>query len=218
MASSGYPQLPTTVWRGVWQLLNKAPTRKLDDRTLAAELGVQSTAAKQYLKELQKLNILNADGQPTEVADKWRQNGNDLKVISEILEGAYPEGLRELAPPSDLDRDKVIRWFQGEKLGIGAARNKAATYIMVASGIPDEVPKNPGSNGRKKREKAAPPAPAATKNERSAPTKAHPPRESRRKPQLAVNVQIHISADASAQQIDAIFSSMRKYFDDAEDF
>lgn len=34
-----------------------------------------------------------------------------------------------------------------------------------------------------------------------------------RRPDLNVNVQIHISADASAEQIDAIFSSMRRYFD-----
>ncbi|WP_425230999.1 hypothetical protein [Sphingomonas sp.] len=53
--TGGYPQLPTTVWRGVWNALNKAPSRKLDERVLAIDLGVQETAARQYLKEFRKL-------------------------------------------------------------------------------------------------------------------------------------------------------------------
>jgi hypothetical protein len=41
-------------------------------------------------------------------------------------------------------------------------------------------------------------------------------RSGSRSPQLAVNVQIHISADATSEQINAIFSAMRQYFDDSE--
>lgn len=215
MASGGFPQLPTTVWRGVWQLLNKAPTRRIDERTLSADLGVQSTAAKQYLKELEKLGIINPDGQPSELADDWRQDANDPDIVGRILELAYPESLRQLAPPNDLDREKVIRWFQGEKLGIGAAKNKAATYLMVASGMPDEGSKVvTSSNPRKpkEREKSIPkPVEKSTK-----PLQVKKEEASARKPQLAVNVQIHISADASTDQIDAIFSAMKRYFDDAE--
>lgn len=215
MASGGFPQLPTTVWRGVWQLLNKAPTRKLDERTLSADLGVQTTAAKQYLKELEKLGIISPEGHPSDLADDWRQDANDPKVIDRILELAYPESLRQLAPPSDLDRDKVIRWFQGEKLGIGAAKNKAATYLMVASGMPDEAPKAAAnSTPRKPKEREKPTVKTAEEPTRKQNSNKGETRS--RNPQLAVNVQIHISADASTEQIDAIFSAMRKYFDDAE--
>lgn len=214
MVSGGFPQLPTTVWKGVWQLLNRAPTRKLDARTLSADLGVQTTAAKQYLKELQKLNILDTEGQPTELADLWRQDPNNEGVISRVLEAAYPESLRQLAPPGDLDREKVVRWFQGEKLGIGAAKNKAATYLMVASGIPDE-PTKPSAppTPRKAREKVAA---ASVGKDDGHPMKKRVENGSSMRPQLAVNVQVHISADATSEQIDAIFSAMRRYFDESE--
>lgn len=179
-------------------------------------MKVQPTAARQYLKELQKLGILSPEGQPTPLADRWRQNGNDPDVIEAILQEAYPDSLRHLAPPDDLDREKVIRWFLGEKLGTGSAKNKAATYLMVAQGVPEDG---------KAATRTASPAKASearTKTLRSdtkpkAPTKHDSEKERKtvKSPQLAVNVQIHISADASTEQIDAIFSAMRRYFDES---
>lgn len=164
------------------------------------------------MKELEKLGIINADGQPTDLADAWRQDANDPKVIASVLETAYPDSLRQLAPPGDLDREKVVRWFQGEKLGIGAAKNKAATYLMVASGMTHESPRPSPTNGPKKlRERAAAKVEMPARVRRESPRSREAP-----KPQLAVNVQIHISADASTEQIDAIFSAMRRYFDESE--
>jgi hypothetical protein len=215
-SASGFPQLPTTVWRGVWQSLNRAPNRRLDERSLAAELKVQPTAARQYLKELQKLGILSPEGQPTPLADRWRQNGNDPDVIEAILQEAYPDSLRHLAPPDDLDREKVIRWFLGEKLGTGSAKNKAATYLMVAQGVPEDGKTAPRTVSPAKASEVRTKAPRSEIKSRVT-TKPESEREQKtvKSPQLAVNVQIHISADASTEQIDAIFSAMRRYFDES---
>lgn len=111
MPSANYPQLPKGVWHGAWALLRKTPSRKLDDRALAAELGVQSTAAKAYARELIRLGILDEEFKPTQRANSWRQDGRDPAIIQEILNDAYPEDLRDLAPTDNLDREKIVRWF-----------------------------------------------------------------------------------------------------------
>lgn len=123
-----FPQIPSTVWKGVWGLLRKSPTRKLDDASLAAELNVQQTAAKQYLNELVRLGILEPEGTPTELAGRWRQDGDNTDIITEILQKAYPESLLQLAPLDDLNRDKIVRWFMGQQLGEGS-RQEQSSYV-----------------------------------------------------------------------------------------
>lgn len=215
-AENTFPQLPSTVWKGVWSLLRKSPTRKLDDSSLAAELNVQQTAARQYLKEIVRLGILAEDGTPTELAGRWRQDGDDQEVITEILQQAYPESLLQLAPMDDLDRDKIVRWFLGQQLGEGSAKNKAATYIRIAQGISalDAPPRGATTPSQTKAPAAKRSKPAttsaATRQEDRSPLEGQ---RGQTKPDLNVNIQIHISADASAEQIDAIFAGMRKYFD-----
>lgn len=212
--SSSYPQLPNTVWRGVWKILHDAPSRRLDDNTLAVELGVQRTAAKQYRNELARLGLFSDDGSPTELANLWRQDGTHREVLEQILDHAYPEELRQLAPIENLDREKITRWFMSQGLGNGAAKNKAATYIRVASGVSYDAEAKPNNS--------PPPTPSKAKSARRIAEKpkdvasredGHKANDSRNQPQLAVNLQIHISAEASNDQINAIFAAMRTYFD-----
>ncbi|WP_447765299.1 hypothetical protein [Sphingopyxis panaciterrae] len=224
MADSGnYPQLPRNVWRGVWDILRKTPNRKLDEKALAAELAVQPTAAKAYSRELAKLGILNDDCTPTELAKLWRQDGQDAALIDQIIELAYPQELRELAPRDDLDRDKIVRWFMNEGLGEGSAKNKAATYIMVSGGISEEVDAVSAAPRRAApaaatpaKGRAKPAKPTQTGDDNGAKGTDRKAERGQRRPDLNVNIQIHISADASAEQIDAIFSSMKRYFDEAD--
>ncbi|MBL8657124.1 MAG: hypothetical protein JNJ92_07165 [Altererythrobacter sp.] len=213
--STSYPQIPSTVWAGVWKIVHDSPSRKIDENVLAIELGVQKTAAKQYLNELTRLGLFTAEGQSTDLAKKWRLDGDDPEVIGKILEFAYPQELREIAPLGKLDKDKIVRWFIAQGLGAGSANNKAATYIRVASGVSaSDAPKITKSGDRPAKAKASRRNPPS--GEKSAAVDVDPPRPLTRKPELAVNVQIHISADSTKEQIDAIFSAMRKYFDGKE--
>jgi hypothetical protein len=224
LAENNYPQLPTTVWRGVREMLRKAPKRKLDEKILAVELNVQQTAAKAYQNQLVSLGLLNDDGTPTALADRWRQN-DPADAIIEILKGSYPQELLDLAPIGDLQRPKIVSWFMSEGLGTGAAGNKAATYIMIAqSASGEEAPAKATGSSR-----SQPPAKAAERkrvDRRTSEPKAKVENGvlNRRdegaarqaKPDLNINIQIHISADASSEQIESIFSSMKRYFDESD--
>ena len=215
---NSYPQIPSTVWWGVRNLFVRSPGMTLTDKLLAVELGVQDVAARQYMTELRRAGILNEDGKATPLAHRWRLEESYAEAVEEIVAATYPEGLRHVAPPSQADRQKAIAWFQKEGLGAGAAANKAATYMLISS----REPQAPGAarakpeNGTKR---------VASQTQQAARTTATAPRppgkdvaEEQRSATgrsdsfpLNINVQIHISADAGSEQIEAIFSAMRRY-------
>jgi len=206
-------------------MLRKSPKRKLDERTLAVELNVQPTAAKAYLNQLVVLGLLKDDSTPTALADKWRQD-DPSPAVEEILSKVYPQALLDLAPPESLDRGKIVSWFMSEGLGSGTAGNKAATYIMIAQ----------SSSGEEMNAKASPPtrSRATAKVIDKKPTAKRPNIKKNKgdeinntgktveqtvrqnKPDLNINIQIHISADASSEQIESIFSAMKRYFDESD--
>ena len=226
-----YPQLPSTVWWGVRSLLQRTPNATVDERLLGVQLEVQEAAARQYIAELKAAGILNDDGKATPLAQRWRLDETYPDAVKELVAATYPEGLLQAAPPGDANRLKVVNWFMLEGLGKGAAGNKAATYLLVSSPTPNEAPARsatqPAREGadtgtRKQRAASRPravpsvqlPAGRATDTGGGSRAPNRNPPGSENFP-LYVNVQIHISADAGSEQIELIFSAMRKYLHDA---
>jgi hypothetical protein len=214
---ASYLQIPSTVWWGLRALLRTKPNATIDDKYLAVNLGVQLAASRQYVSELKRAGLLSDDSKATELAMRWRNDETYREAADQIIENSYPDGLRDVAPPGAAERSKVISWFMHNGLGEGTARNKAGTYLMIANdGVqdaPDGKQKSKPS-GTNKPVASATPAPQTTKTR---PPSAHQPSGGPAAERggdaipLNVNVQIHISADASTDQIEAIFSSMRRY-------
>jgi hypothetical protein len=214
--SKGYPQIPGRVWWGVRDMINRSPNMKFDDNNLAVTLSVQPVAAKQYLNELTRVGIVDEDGLATDLGKKWRLDDRYDEAAEEILKSAYPDGLTSIAPMGSADRSIVERWFQNDGLGAGTAKNKAGTYIMIANDRPGEakvraptVSKASRDNGPESKPREQKPNKKPQQSENGSTTQNAFP--------LNVNVQIHISADASSEQIETIFSSMRKYLGNESD-
>lgn len=217
MANQSFPQIPASVWWGVRDTLQKSPNVKLEPGFLAAKLGVQLAAARQYAAELKRLGILDEDFKLTELGSKWRLDDSYRNAVESLASEVYPEDLAALSPVGNEDREAVKAWFMGQGLGQGSANNKASTYLLVTS-------PSPGEN-RKASAGEAPPR-ASKKSGVGAGTGPQPtnldqsPKLPERSfgdelPALNVNIQIHISADATNEQIETIFSSMRKYLRDS---
>jgi hypothetical protein len=203
---------------GVRSILNRSPQSVIDERLLGIELGVQEVAAKQYLKELMAVGILNEDKKATSLALQWRLEEKYPAAVEQLIAKTYLQGLRDLAPASDGDRQKAISWFKHEGLGEGAARNKAATYFMIGSPVPNESPSktasdsssSPKTSRAKRAVKSTGGSQEQVERTRSK-TGGYSGRDLTDNIPLNVNVQIHISADAGSDQIEAIFSAMRRY-------
>lgn len=211
-----FPQIPSTVWWGLREQFKKTLPSKVTDSYLIAQLNVQATAAQQYLREIKKVGLLDEEGKPTDAAKKWRFDDTYREAADAMLRAAYPSDLIELAPPDDNDRQKAARWImRAGDLGEGAARNKAATYFMIGASEPPSDLAAPKTT-RQPRPAAAKQEPAKAapraRSEAATPPAAHATSGgSDAMMPLNVNVQIHISADATSEQIEAIFANMKKY-------
>ena len=224
-----YPQIPATVWWGVRAILNKTPNAVLDDRFLAIQLGVQEVAARQYITEHTAVGLLNEEKKATPLALKWRLDSSYPDAVEQMVANLYPQALRDLAPHAEGDRQKATSFFMREGFGQGAAGNKAATYFLIGAANPNESPvratqprpakadgDSPGTGAKGTRSRKS----ASTKVNGASTKEIHTSRtngstDSNAIP-LNVNVQIHISADAGTEQIEAIFSAMRRYLYDKQ--
>ena len=212
MANVSFPQIPATVWWGIRALLQKTPSARFDDSMLAASLGVQVAAARQYLAELKRVGLLDEEGKATDLASKWRLEDRYEEAVRELVSGAYPDSLVTIAPPGDADRKVVKSWFLSQGLGEGSAGNKTATYLLISALEPGENSSTPAAAQKKSVAKEKDEKPKFSNN---AGRKSRDTGDEKQKKfdsfPLNVNVQIHISADASPEQIDSIFQSMRKH-------
>ncbi|MDB5660900.1 MAG: hypothetical protein JWS10_3515 [Cypionkella sp.] len=220
MADQSFPQIPSTVWWGMRQLLKRTPNAKFDENMLAASLNVQAVAAKQYINELKRVGILDDDNKGTDLAGRWRMDESYPQAVEELARGVYDEGLITIAPPGDADRARVVSWFMNQGLGEGSAKNKAATYLLITSLQPNGAPNQATrpSGEKAKEAKRVEPRTASQATRGRVQKGNETPRGSKTRGEmlmpLNVNVQIHISADATTDQIETIFSSMRKYLRD----
>lgn len=206
-----YPQLPAAIWWGFREILKNKPRIQLSPKIISVQFGVQDTAAKAYIRELQRLGMLDEECRPTELALKWRLDDDYSQAVKDILKFAYPEDLLDTVDVNDLDRTKAKQWFEYDGLGSGAAGNKASTLALIASNSPGETSKQVSAKSERPSRR--------TKSVKKV-AGDHPVAKSVQMPSsnevgqgipLNINIQIHISADSSSSQIETIFKSMKKY-------
>lgn len=212
---ASYPQIPGRVWWGIRSMFKARPSTRLTEQTLATQLNVQPSAARAYLKQMQMVSLLDENGAATDLAAQWRNDATYAEAIQEILEKAYPKDLVDAFPPGEADVTKVTNWFEYGGLGSGTARNKAATYVLIANGSPSDGDVVAGARATRKAKKTESSGsytkttsqPGGTDTATSSGDLAN----ATEMPQLNLNIQIHISADATKDQIETIFRSMHKY-------
>ena len=204
---------------GVRNLLQQKPSVKVDERLLSVQLSVQEVAAKAYLKQLIQVGIFDEEGRATDLANRWRMDNTYKSAVDDIVAATYPEGLIAVSSPDAFDRNKAVEWFMHDGLGKGAAGNKAATYALISTKNPSDG-KQTTSKPEKGNTSSTPKSGTVKKTKKDKPVeaKAKEDREQNRGAMTSmpinVNLQIHIGADASSDQIENIFKAMRKYIYD----
>lgn len=211
--SNWYPQIPRNIWWGFREILKSKPSAQITTKLLAVQFGVQETAAKAYQRELIKIGMIDEDGKATDLALRWRMDNTYSEAVNEIVTKNYPDELLQTLDVENLDREQAKQWFMFDGMGTGAAGNKVAALALIASNTPGEIsatspaPKpNPEKNQPRK------PSGKARKSSSKTDQQEHETEDQGFGAMpLNINVQIHISADASSEQIENIFKSMRKH-------
>lgn len=219
-----YPMISEKSW---WQLRNqfkKTIPSVVNVSYLKSLLSLNSDqSARNILAPLRQMGIIDADGKPQPRATDWRSDAKYPDVCSAIIVEIYPQELLDLFPDAQVDNSTAKSWFMDTcSLGDNAAGKITSTFSMLKSGQikadADTVkisaaPKKVKTNKLQKRALAENDTNPVSMSPTS-PVNANAPGMSvaaSPTPSVHIDLQIHISPDASSDQIDSIFASMAKH-------
>lgn len=217
-----YPRLPESAWWGLRKSLRQSVPGKVDALYIASKLNMSVVSAKSnVIGGLRSLGLIDAEGKPTELAFLWREDAHYKEACQTIIDRVYPSELTGAFGGESIDRSAVERWFAMKAgVGLSASQQMAALYALLAEGDPErqEQPSKRQAPSRTKKSKALAPVkpmdamPVHMSNGQNhvapANESAHSGETGLKGPSIHIDIQVHISPDASVEQIDKIFSSM----------
>lgn len=219
------PVVNGTAWWTLRRNFQRTLPKTVTDTYLAAVLSLQERPAKDVLRNLKLLGLVGEDNEPTELANKWRDDDQYAEACQEIASYAYPDELLAAVPGPEPNTGVAAQWFQrSRRLGQGAARNAARTYRLVISARLSEddgggTSSKAGSGSRNGHGPKKKKPERATRGSQGAGSSANPKNRDDRtgpgafempRPQIAV--QVNIAPDMTADQIDQVFASMARHF------
>jgi hypothetical protein len=219
-----YPRLPISHWWALRKKFRQSLPGVVTDGYIANVLDMKEDSARaNVIPFLKTLGIIDDDGKTLELAKKWRDDGQYAEVCKEILSKVYPDELR-YAVTEPNQKPQAVRWFLNDTgSGEGAAKMMAALYMVLLEADPSKQPDQDKPDRPKKPERAdtkkEETARLRTKTQEARPIPSpsvapliptSPPSTSQR-PGININLEIHISADSTPEQIEQIFASMAKH-------
>jgi hypothetical protein len=217
-------------WWGLRELFKRTVPATVSPTYVSTALSMSPrSASSNLIAPLKRLGILDPEGKPTDLAYDWRDDAKYADVCGNLLKEFYPQELRDLFPGPEADTERLKTWFMNQaRCGEPAARMFATFYKLLLRADPKE--------GERQKQEAKPSTPPpAPRTARSQPKKQEAPDVGQTSdpsgrsgaaaagpsthgtatinpsPQLHVNIQLHISPEATAEQIDKIFESMARH-------
>lgn len=218
---TSYPKIPEANWWKLRNLFKNKVPAAVTASYLATALSMAETSAKANLiAPFKKIGIIEDDGKPTDLAYDWRDDNKYADVCKKLIDKYYPREIKDLFHSADADFQQLTNWFMSNaRCGEPAAKMFARFYVLLLKADPSggDAINNKKENKSskqvkpKKKEKkkdiideSQQPSPAASP---PMPT----PNYIGNTPELHINIQLHISPESSAEQIDKIFESMAKH-------
>jgi hypothetical protein len=224
-----YPMFPQKAWWTLRKIFYQRLPGEVDGDYLASVLGMQLERAQDLVSPLRKMGLIDENGKTTDRANNWRFNEEYKAVCEEIRQEIYPQKLLDaFHDPASISRTALENRFKNDaRVGDSAAKQMAILYLLLLRADPSEqdaatnsAPKQP-AKGNRRQSAAAKASVSAAKQvvqanghlsnaEESTPHQTRHTRDNG--PSLHVNIQVHISPDASTEQIDHTLASMAKHF------
>lgn len=211
MAEVTYPVFSGANW---WKLRSKFksayPKGAITEEYLASVLGMQIASIKNngILANLRALGLLDAENKCTDLANRWRVDDTYVTACEEMCARVYPSELIDIGT----DRGAVTSWFMNKSgAGESLANKLTALYLLVA--IPEiKEPTTKVKNAPKAQTDKHPKTAEVSKRVSTPEPKSKGANDiTVPSPSMNINLQIHISSEASPEQIDQIFASMAKH-------
>jgi hypothetical protein len=216
--------LPAAHWWVLRDRFKQSIPGVVTDSYLAATLNIQPTSARtNVLPYLVDIGLIDKDGKTQELAKAWRDDLQYAEVCKKIREKVYPEDLLSAAPNPAQDRTPAERWFANHTgAGTSAMGRMVKFYtIVVEADITKKQDATADGKSSAKREPRVEKARPTQTSEHETPVEATVPASTTlhptghpsalQAPGVCINLQIHVSSDATPDQIDKIFESMAKH-------
>ena len=214
MADQKFPMIPEKNWWTLREQFKKTLPANVSVTYLKTLLGLHSEkSAVNLVAPLRRLGLISEDNKPTERAVDWRSDSKYEDVCRAMANEAYPEELRDLFAVLPIDSTRLKQWFAGRPLGEAAAAKAAAFYTLLLTPLnakqgnsaPARSSKMTTTRRTSARLKAdSDPEPQATINPIARTSHSA-------LPTVHIDLQVHISPDAAADQIDLVFASIAKH-------
>jgi len=219
-----FPMMPVSHWWTLRSKFKQSIPGVVTENYLASVLNMSPVSARtNILPSLRSIGLIDENNKPTEIAKKWRDDEQYTNVCKQIRKDIYPGELIDIIPGPKVDRTSCSRWFANHTgSGNVAVTKMVAFFIVLSEANPEQSVKS--SEPKKSLNSVAsikkpPLAVKQVKDSIDLPLiekeNKHPTeplkKESGDHPAIHLNLQIHISADSSSDQIDKIFESMSKH-------
>lgn len=211
-----YPMISEKNWWDLRNQFKKTIPAYVNTSYVKSLLGFNSddSARNNIILPLKQVGLIDDDGKPTVLATDWRSDDKYSSACQTMLDSLYPRELTDLFPNDEVDIAKLKSWFMDTAtIGQSAAGKVANTFMLIRSAKirqpSEKAPTSPKKVAKPAKEKQSKEtvqttpviADASSVNNESMYTI----------PPVHIDVQVHISPDASADQIDKIFESMSKH-------
>jgi hypothetical protein len=224
-AKKSFPVIPLShYWKLRKQFQKSIPTT-VTENYVSSVLSMKPQSAKtNVIPSLKMIALVDKEGKTnTELAKKWRDDTSYPVFCKEVRENLYPTELLEAFPDKDSEIKDIERWFANHTgAGESAVEKMSNFYLLLlkadlsegteittrTSREKKEASTNKGKNqGSKKQNKKQKKSRQNDEEEYNGDSS-----ESEFSHKIHIDIQVHISPDATAEQIDQIFSSMAKHF------
>ena len=210
-----FPQMPVKHWWALRRKFQQSIPGTVTANYLAATLNMKEDSARaNIIPPLKQMGIIDKEGKPKDRAAKWRDEQQYPEVCKEVLVEIYPKELRDAAPNPTQDKRSASRWFANHThAGKVAVGKMVACYTVLTEADPSKTPKvrSAKPTTRRKRKEKTETTQVETEKKRSGLNRDAENNTKAKLPQICINLQVHISSDASSDQIDQIFTSMAKH-------
>lgn len=215
--NNSYPMISEKNW---WTIRNKfkstLPSVVTPNyvKTLLT-MSSDNSANSNVISPMKRIGLIDDENKPTSLANDWRLDNKYKSACDAIIKAVYPTELLDLFPDSNIDRNSARNWFMSQGVGQGAADKMVALFILLKSGEIKEKKTTPIQKDKTTKKTDTKPKKAtlvSTENEIATPTSTPPTiTTASNQPNLHIDLQIHISPDSTAEQIETIFASMAKH-------
>lgn len=229
-----FPKIPRANWFALRDRFKQKPPTEITISYLSSALNITEPSAANLIPPMKSLGLISDSNRLTDLAFEWRDDETYAQACKKMLEAVYPQEVRDLYHETTTPLRDVANWFaKYMRTGDSVAGAVASLYLLLLEADPTK--KDAAAKAKTNRpavakaSKAVRPAAKVAKTPKApnGTTGAVNPPDGRDRrdseeggdqagnrgftPKLHVDIQIHISPESTADQIDKIFESMAKH-------